>query len=268
MIEAQSGGRGDTPLVFVHGGSASWRMGKDFLDALPDRVRWWAVDLPGHGASPWTPGRYDLRGVGAALAEWAAGHLDRPAWWYGHSYGGQAALAAAGVRPDAFAGLVIGDAPLAPARMYRLLDRMSGTLRRWQGWCGRPEEELLRLLGAEDAGGGRTRAEVLGAAHPYLVGQAAALHRHDPAFIEALLTESQQVYGHLGQAGEWIAGVPGPVLLLRADPAVMSLSSADDEALVRAAARHPAVTTVSGVGHGLHQFAPAEVAATISALIP
>src|SRR4051812_13597966 len=120
-------------LVFLHGGSGSWELGTELFDHLPAHVRWWGVDLPGHGDSVWT-GRYGLEDAADALAEWAPG----PAWWYGHSYGGQVALALAGRHPDLVRGLVIGDPPLSLPRMVALFERTGDRMRTWRTWCGRP----------------------------------------------------------------------------------------------------------------------------------
>ncbi|GAA5045429.1 pimeloyl-ACP methyl ester carboxylesterase [Thermocatellispora tengchongensis] len=262
MIAVRKGGQGGPRLVFVHGGSGSWRMGAELLFMLSPHVRWWAVDLPGHGDSP--PGRYDVEGVAAVLAEWARAELDGPAWWYGHSYGGQVALATAAACREAFAGLVIGDAPLSAQAMYRLVEQSSERLRRWRDWCGRPESELLGLLGAESAGE-RTYAELFGLDHPYLTGMAYSLHRHDPAFLDALLDDREGVYGCLDRSGDWLEAVPGPVSLLRGDPAVLALSSERDAMLVRE--HGGTVRTVDGVGHSLHQTAPAVIADILMSFI-
>jgi pimeloyl-ACP methyl ester carboxylesterase len=266
MINSAAGGHGRSQLVFLHGGSGSWQLGTEMLQALSGTARWWGLDLPGHGASSWSPGGYALEDVADALADWAADNLDGPAWWYGHSFGGQVALALAGRHPRLVTGLAIGDPPLSATRMQALLTHTGSRLRQWQLWCGRPEPELLELLGSESMGN-VTYAEMLGAKHPYLVRMAAALHRHDPAFIDAVVGEPAKVYGGLDGAAAWLAAVDGPVRLFRADPAVLALSHDEDEALVRAHAHDGAAITFAGVGHGLQNFAPDVVADAIAQLI-
>ncbi|MFI5775880.1 alpha/beta fold hydrolase [Nocardia sp. NPDC051570] len=261
MIHARSGGGGDIPLIIVHGGSGSSRLCEALTSALPPEFHWWTVDLPGHGDSAWTPGRYGLDAVGAALVEWAEHEIGSPAWWYGHSYGGQATLAAAGAAPGLFAGLILGDTPLIPEQMYERLEHSTDRMRQWQQWCGLPEDTLLRLLGDEPFGG-RTTADVLGQDHPYLRGMAESLHRHDPSFIAALLDDRDAVYRCLVQAKRWLAAMAGPVILFRGDPAVMTMTSDDDVALIQSTGGK--VRTFDGVGHGLHHFAPTAVAAAIA----
>lgn len=265
MIHGQSGGGAGPELVFLHGGSGSWRLGTELFEQLPPAVRWWGADLPGHGGSAWT-GRYRLEDVADDLAGWAAANLEGPAWWYGHSYGGQVALALAGRHPDAVRGLVIGDAPLSLPRMLELFEHTGARMRTWRRWCGRPESELLTLLGAEPAGK-QTTAEMLGADHPYLRRMAAALHRHDPSFLDAIVDSPRQVYGGLSHAATWLSQVRGPVVLLRADPAVFALSDDTDATLVCEHARDGRVRMLPGVGHGLQNFAPKVVADTLAELI-
>lgn len=265
VINAQSGGGAGPELVFLHGGSGSWRLGTELFEQLPPAVHWWGADLPGHGDSAWT-GRYGLEDAADELAGWAAVNLAEPAWWYGHSYGGQVALALAGRHPDAVRGLVIGDAPLSLSRMLALFERTGARMLTWRDWCGRPESELLTLLGAEPAGN-QTTAEMLGADHPYLRRMAAALHRHDPGFLDAIVGNTRDVYRGLDSAGFWLSQVRGPVTLLRADPAVFSLSDDSDATLAREHARDGHVRMLPGVGHGLQNFTPQVVADALAELI-
>lgn len=265
MINAQSGGGTGPELVFLHGGSGSWQLGTELFEQLPPAVRWWGADLPGHGDSPWT-GRYRLEDAADELAEWAAANLAGPAWWYGHSYGGQVAVALAGRHPDVVCGLALGDTPLSLPRMLELFEHTGARMRTWRSWCGRPESELLALLGAEPAGNG-TMAEVLGPDHPYLQRMAAALHRHDPAFLDAIVDSTHEVYGGLEHAATWLGTARGPVVLLRADPASFALSSDADAALVREHARDGQVRMLTSVGHGLQNFAPKVVADTLAELM-
>lgn len=265
VINARAGGGTGPELVFLHGGSGSWQLGAELFEQLPPAVRWWGVDLPGHGDSAWT-GHYGLENAADELASWAAANLAGPAWWYGHSYGGQVALALAGRHPDAVCGLVLGDTPLSLSAMLKLLERTGTRMRIWRSWCGRPESELLTLLGAEPAGT-ETTAEMLGAGHPYLRRMAAALHRHDPAFLDAIVDRTREVYGGLEHAAAWLSQVDGPAVLLRADPAVFALSDDSGAMLVRENAREGVVRLLPGVGHGLQNFAPGAVADTLAELM-
>ncbi|QWF80077.1 alpha/beta fold hydrolase [Amycolatopsis sp. CA-230715] len=265
MINGQSGGGTGEELVFLHGGSGSWELGTELFEQLPPEVRWWGVDLPGHGDSSWT-GRYALEDAADEIAAWASANLTSPAWWYGHSYGGQVAVALAGRHPELARGLVIGDTPLALPSMLALFERTGDRMRTWRNWCGRPEPELLALLGNEPAGD-RTMAEMLGHDHPYLRRMAAALHRHDPAFLDATADHTRETYRGLDHIATWLSRVRGPVTLLRADPAVFALSDDTDAALVREHARDGHVRTLPGAGHGLQNFAPKLVADTLAELI-
>lgn len=247
--------------MFLHGGSGSWELGTELFDHLPPTVRWWGVDLPGHGGSPWT-GRYALHDAADALAEWAPG----PAWWYGHSYGGQVALALAGRHPELVRGLVIGGSPLTLPRMRALFDQTGERMRTWRTWCGRPEAELLVLLGVEPAGDG-TMADLLGADHPYPRRTAAALHRHDPAFLDTMVGRTNETYAGLDDAATWLSAIQGPVMLLRADPTRFALTDDTDAELVRVNARDGQVVTLPEVGHGLQNFAPKPVADVLAELV-
>lgn len=250
MIASRQGGSGDTALVYLHGGSGSSRLGDALLAELDGDVRWWAVDLPGHGLSTWTPGKYDLESVGEAIAGWAAETLPGPAWWYGHSYGGHIALAAVGKLPTK--GLILGDPPLSPQRMYAHFANSTEQLRQWQSWCGRPYEELVDSYGATPVDG-TTFAQLLGPRHPYILAMADALHHHDPSFLETLATKPQDIYQALDT--RWLDNTE--TFLLRGDPAMGGLTTDEDAKQVTES------VTIDGIGHELHHAAPAQVAAQI-----
>jgi len=94
---------GDGPeLVLLHGWGMHSGIWGDWLGHLQRYFRVTAVDLPGHGNSPFRGQR--------ELGEWAAAVLDvapSRAWWVGWSLGGLVALAAADQAPDRFSGLLL-----------------------------------------------------------------------------------------------------------------------------------------------------------------
>jgi pimeloyl-ACP methyl ester carboxylesterase len=106
------GGRGFTPILFVHGGSAHAHWWDFVAPALTDRFHVLALDQRGHGESPWTP-------------EWAYGTRDYVAdlkaiitsWGFGapvligHSMGGHNVLVYAGLHSDTLRAAVAIDSP-------------------------------------------------------------------------------------------------------------------------------------------------------------
>jgi len=79
--------RGTEPLVLLHGWGMNLRVFDPLADALATRYRVTAIDLPGHGRSPWT--------ASLAAPQWLAGIaslLPRAATLVGWSLGGQLAL--------------------------------------------------------------------------------------------------------------------------------------------------------------------------------
>ncbi|HET6666210.1 MAG TPA: alpha/beta fold hydrolase [Intrasporangium sp.] len=100
MLWSRSGGRDDGPLlVLLHGlgGTAEvWRGVEALLPgAWPGG--WLAVDLPGHGRSPWAP-PYTFDAQAAAVADLLPS--GRVLVLMGHSMGGMVALALAAGRPQ------------------------------------------------------------------------------------------------------------------------------------------------------------------------
>ncbi|GAA5033668.1 hypothetical protein GCM10023258_33700 [Terrabacter aeriphilus] len=119
-----------SPVLLVHATgetSADW----DRVATLLGRDRLVvAVDLRGHGASPW-PGRYPLTeladDVEAVAAGLAARH-GRPLDLVGHSLGGLVACLLASRRPDLVRRLVLEDVPVPHPREPRPPERPEGDL--------------------------------------------------------------------------------------------------------------------------------------------
>jgi pimeloyl-[acyl-carrier protein] methyl ester esterase len=98
----QAAGAADLPLVCLHG----WALNLRVFDALRERragAPWQAIDLPGHGASPWDPARASF----AAQVEWLLEALPPRCVLLGWSLGGQFALALARRAPERIARLVL-----------------------------------------------------------------------------------------------------------------------------------------------------------------
>ncbi len=89
-------------LVLLHGWGMNAGVWQPVLDSLAARHRVTALELPGHGASPFDPSRTSLRDwAGACLAV-----APREAVWVGWSLGAQVALQAALDEPARVRGLV------------------------------------------------------------------------------------------------------------------------------------------------------------------
>jgi pimeloyl-ACP methyl ester carboxylesterase len=106
-IHGSENTRGD--LVLVHGLSGSRRWWSRNIPALAKDYRVFVLELPGFGAAR-AQNILDLPALGALLLEFVkAFKLERPVL-IGHSMGAHAALHAAALAADDFAGLVLGAA--------------------------------------------------------------------------------------------------------------------------------------------------------------
>ena len=97
-----------TPVLFVHGISHNRVVWEKLAKDLPDALRPIAVDLRGHGDSPWSPSSaYDLRDYAADLPlVLDALDIDGAAV-VGHSLGGNVSTLFAAARPDRVRALVL-----------------------------------------------------------------------------------------------------------------------------------------------------------------
>jgi pimeloyl-ACP methyl ester carboxylesterase len=113
-------GDGPRALILLHGFLGSARnlaaLG-GLLVAGDPRLTVWALDLPGHGASPPLPPAADLATTASAvLATARALGLPGPLAIVGHSLGGRVALSAGRVEPAALSEIVLLDISPGPFR--------------------------------------------------------------------------------------------------------------------------------------------------------
>ncbi len=98
-------------VVLVHGQAVAW---ESYAPVLPDLARdfhVFAVDVPGHGSSDRTPGRYDVHSIGADLAAFLEEVVGAPAILSGHSSGGLLAAWVAASAPQAVTAVLLEDPP-------------------------------------------------------------------------------------------------------------------------------------------------------------
>ncbi len=133
------------PLVFAHATSFHGRLWDAVIRALPGR-RAIALEMRGHGRSDKPEPPYDWRWFGRDV-EAVTGQLDlRGAIGIGHSMGGYAVAAAAALRPQAFAALLLVDPTIFPPEAYAGAGPVdvSFILRRRNQWKS-PEEMFERF---------------------------------------------------------------------------------------------------------------------------
>lgn len=98
----EAGREDGEPAVFIHGLGGSSTNWTDLMGELSDRLKCWAVDLPGFGHSPpphdgdFSP-RAHARGVASAIEKLSPG---QPVHIFGNSLGGAVSVQLAARRPD------------------------------------------------------------------------------------------------------------------------------------------------------------------------
>ena len=119
LLAVDDGGSGGVPVLFVHsfaGSGAHWQAQLAHLRTTRRAV---AIDLRGHGLSaPPLDKNYSVPALASDIAAVADALNLRRFVLVGHSMGGAAAVAYAGMHPDRLAGLVLVGTPgkVAPAQ--------------------------------------------------------------------------------------------------------------------------------------------------------
>ncbi|HEY3263344.1 MAG TPA: alpha/beta fold hydrolase [Pseudonocardiaceae bacterium] len=162
-------------LVLLHGMGHTAQVWRGLVELLDGR-RWLAVDLPGHGRSPWT-GRYSFDAVAAAVAAAMDPVLPagRTVLAVGHSMGGVIALALAALRPEVRGVLgfgikvawtaeelaAMGARAAKPPKVFGTPDEARAAFIRFAGLDGvvSPDSALARSGIAETGSGYRLAAD-------------------------------------------------------------------------------------------------------------
>jgi pimeloyl-ACP methyl ester carboxylesterase len=232
-------GRGDPPVLLIHGAMNDNGYFAPQLDHFGQRHRTVAVDLRGHGQSGKPQQEYTIRGFADDVA-WLCAELGliRPVV-IGHSLGGLVALELGARFAPLPAALVLLETPIAPPeQLAQILGPFAGALRtpRYQQAI---REFLTPFIGFADdpARAGR------------LIEDMAATAQH----VIASATEDCLVYDSAAAA----AACEAPMLYVSSGP------WAADAARLRAACPHLISGQTVGAGHYLQLEVPEQVNAMI-----
>ena len=100
LVHYEAFGRGNPPVLFLHGWIGSWRYWMSTMEAISDKHRTYALDLWGFGDSDKSKPRYDLKDYIALIDNFADNMGIRKAPIVGHSLGAAIALEYMALRPD------------------------------------------------------------------------------------------------------------------------------------------------------------------------
>jgi len=193
------GGSG-APVVLVHGNLASHRYWQELLAAPPAGLELIAPDLPNFGASGRLPGEVGMRAYGEVLASFLAALELENVTLVGHSLGGAAAEACAGLAPERVARLLLVDAP-SPDAFHAPEASLQGA----RVLAGEADEERRRAMIAQ-----ALPSVMPTRTPPYLDELVEEALRIPPDVIVPNADALERL-----DLGELAARFPGPVLALR-----------------------------------------------------
>ncbi|MFM7161331.1 MAG: alpha/beta fold hydrolase [Planctomycetaceae bacterium] len=250
-------------VIFLHGVTRRWQSFLPIVAPLAVRHRLELLDLRGHGASGRASSYRVIDYVGDVVER--LGQLAAPVVLYGHSLGAMVAAGAAAHCPDKVRGVILEDPPFETMGERigetRLLSYFQG-IAELDGDRAGFESHLARLPAIrliDPATGqvqrvGDVRDEV------FLRFTARSLTTLDPRVLDPIV------------AGSWLADfeyrailarIECPLLLLRADPRLGGMLSAEDVRWCRRGLRQVACHEFPQAPHLIHVARPAEVATQV-----
>lgn len=249
VIEAGAG----KPLVILHGLLGSSRNWGGIAGKLGEGRRVMALDLPNHGASPWTEAM-DYPFMAREIARFIEEQVDGPAAVVGHSMGGKVAMTLALTRPELVERLVVVDiAPVSYTHTFA---------------------PYIKAMRAAPLGTAERRADI---------EQSMATMIPDPRVRAFLMQNLEGGAGGyrwranlavLGAAMDDILAFPhfpdgtrydGPTLFLHGAESDYVLPAHED--IIMALFPHARFHTVAGASHWVHADKPAEFIDTVAAFL-
>lgn len=246
------------PVLLVHGGMAHARWWDLVAARLVPHLHVFAVDLPGHGDSPWLePARYahvEIPVVRDLLATLAVG----PWTLGGHSNGGLQAVVAVTSDHLPVERLLLVDIPRDPSA-ERLVK--SGTVFRRMPqprWATRAEAEAAFRLFPRDGDPPAAAIAHLAAHSVREEPDGSWTSKFDWRYFRGRDPEAPNPYrDFVMQLGR----IPCPTLLVRGERS--SIQSPEDHAAILAAIPHARGLVIPGAGHNPHVERAAETADAI-----
>lgn len=249
-LAAVEWGDGSAPLVLLHGIGSRGVSWLPVADALARRHHVIALDLRGHGGSAKPAAGYllddyaaDVQAVLDALA------LERP-FVLGHSLGALAVLTWAARFPGRAAKIVVEDPPLrTEPEVLQLFDG-------WQHLNAAPVAQVVAWFAEQHPEWSpeerQRRAESITMAHPAVFAEL----RAD--------AERNLASGQLDRL-DTLSTIDAPLLALRGDVALGSMTRPDDLTRLAAIAPDARATHIPGAGHSLHREQPAQFLDAVTA---
>jgi pimeloyl-ACP methyl ester carboxylesterase len=251
-------GRGEHPLVLVHGSWLNRRTWDSVVPHLADSFRVFTYDRRGHGESERPTGQGSIREDVADLAALIEQLGIAPAWVTGQSFGASITLRLAGERPDLFRGIIAHEPPL-----FSLLADDPTLAPMLEGFAQLQAAVAERIASGDHAGAAEQFSEeALGAGRWNLFSpeERQMMIEEAPTFLDEA-NDPDQITFDLAR----IRGFTRPALLTLGDqtaPVFPPVITKLDDALPFAEVR-----TMTGAGHPIHLDRPEDWADAITAFV-
>ena len=269
VLHYEEGPNSGPPLVLLHG---LGRDCHDFSVLFPQFSRRWhvyAVDLRGHGKSGRVPRGYSSDGYASDIVLFLKNVVGQPAFLFGHSLGGVAAMRVAAEEPPLVRALILGDSALTAGSfsnsLYPALFEALLGVRTRDGSIEDMAKGLAQiripLPGIDEL---IAIGELPGNDEAYLLKWAACLRQVDPEALQMTLDGS--TWGDFdGEA--LMKKITCPTLLLQANPDLGGLMSDSEVHRALQLLAQPTLQKFPLLGHALHLQQSQPVVTVVTAFL-
>lgn len=253
-------------LLFLHGLNESLDGYRPVMKELEGGLRMHAVDLRGHGNSPWRQ-PYNLAAYAADIVEYIRTEIGGFTILSGHSLGGLVSAGVAANHPGLVEAVILEDPPFYTAQLpvlkrsplYDLFTSVRGLLTEHQQKEGEMDE-LLKLVDQWRVAGSDSPLLRDAYGDNYVKQLALDLHRTDPSTLDPVLNGS--LFDGF-EPDSLLSQIRCPVMLIAGNSNRGSALREEDADRVASLVDDLEITKLDKVGHEIHTTQPLWFANTI-----
>lgn len=235
------------PLLFLHGGVGQWKSYHEMIPAFTDDYHVYALDFRGNGKSDRTPEKYLLKHSLKDTSNFITDCIREPTNLFGFSFGGWVSIWCTNQIPSSIISVILLDPPLNTQTITDRFesDEFRRSNRKYQGLCGKPVEEIIKILREDLPSWREETLRVFAESYSYC----------DPRWFDVWLEDEIPFFDGFDMK-RCITEISCGALLIQADPERGCEVSDNDVEYVKEINPSIIHKKIEGIGHNLDHVEP------------